>query len=219
MKINPTLYGILVVITFFGIIMGFQIAGVWSTSGKVSASGEAIQPDAADVNSIKGWMTLEQISTTYNVPVAEILTQFNLPTDTSPTTAVKDLESDTFDTTNLREWLSSRISSQSDIPVPPAAPTPTISPLPTDVPPDITTPASLPTPEAADHTSTPGTLTGKTTFQELLDWGLPADAIRQIIGGDIPAPSTIVKDYVTGQGMEFSTVKTMLQTELDKLAQ
>jgi hypothetical protein len=105
MKINPFVYGVIVVSVFLGIIGGFQIAGVWSTSGKVSGSGERVQPSAADVNSIKGWMTLEQVSTTFNIPVADILSAFHLPADTPAATALKDLESAAFDIPALRTWL------------------------------------------------------------------------------------------------------------------
>jgi len=112
MKINPIFYGVLVLVVFMGVILGSQAAGVWSTSGKVDVSGKAIQPSAADVNTIKGWMTLEQVSTTFNVPVDEILTAFNLPADTPASTAMKDLESDTFDITALRTWLQARQAAQ-----------------------------------------------------------------------------------------------------------
>ena len=108
MKINPFIYGAVVLVVFLGVIFGFQAAGIWSTSGKVNTSGQAIQPSAADVNSIKGWMTLEQVSTTFNVPVAEIISAFNLPANTPASTALKDLESDTFDITALRTWLQNR---------------------------------------------------------------------------------------------------------------
>ncbi len=108
MKINPFVYGVLVIAVFMGVILGFQGAGVWSTSGKTNASGERIQPSAADVNTIKGWMTLEQVSTTFNVPIAEIISAFNLPADTSASTALKDMESDTFDIPALRAWLQER---------------------------------------------------------------------------------------------------------------
>ena len=110
MRINPIIYGVFVLIIFFGVILGFQAAGIWSTSGKVTASGEQAQPSAADVNTIKGWMTLKQISTTFNVPLVDILKAFDLPSDTPPTTALKDLESDKFDVTALRDWLQSRMN-------------------------------------------------------------------------------------------------------------
>ncbi len=108
MKINPFIYGVVVLTVFLGVIFGFQAVGIWSTSGKVDTSGQAIQPSSTDVNTIKGWMTIEQVSATFGVPTAEILTAFNLPADTPGSTALKDLESDTFDITALRTWLQNR---------------------------------------------------------------------------------------------------------------
>lgn len=106
MKINPMIYGVLVLALFMGVILGSQALGAWSTSGKVNADGKAIQPSAADVNSIKGWMTLEQVSKTYHVTLDQIVQEFSLPVDTLPSAALKDLESETFDVTALRTWLS-----------------------------------------------------------------------------------------------------------------
>ena len=108
MKINPFIYGVIVLAVFLGVIFSAQGFGFWSTSGKVDSSGQTVQPSAADVNTIKGWMTLEQVSTAFNVPVPEILSAFDLPADTPASTALKDLESETFDITILRTWLSER---------------------------------------------------------------------------------------------------------------
>jgi hypothetical protein len=105
MKLNPYIYGIIVLLVFLGIIIGFQQAGVWSTSGKVDDAGQQVQPSTEDVNSIKGWMTLDQVSKTYNIPVVDILLAFDLPADTPESTAIKDLESETFDLPTLRTWL------------------------------------------------------------------------------------------------------------------
>jgi hypothetical protein len=110
MRINPLIYGVVVLAVFMGVILGFQGAGLWSTSGKVNASGESVQPSAADVNTIKGWMTLEQVSVTFNVPVAEILSDFDLPSDTPASTPLKDLESDAFSIPLLRTRLQERSS-------------------------------------------------------------------------------------------------------------
>jgi hypothetical protein len=210
MKINPLMYGVLVLVLFFGTILGFQAAGIWSISGKVSASGEQVQPSADDVNSIKGWMTLDQICGIYDVPLAELLNQFNLPADTPGSTPIKDLESDTFSVTALRDWLLSREQATENPQTDPAAPLPTQAPTPTA---EVVTEL---TPEATEHTAPEKTITGKTTFQDLLDWGVPEETIVRIIGDDLPPPSTVIKDYVTGQGMEFSEVKTQLQVEVDK---
>jgi hypothetical protein len=209
MRINPYLYGVFVLVIFLGVILGFQAAGIWSVSGKTTGDGQAVQPAADDVNTIKGWMTLEQIVTIYNVPLADLLAQFNLPADTPVSTAIKDLESDTFSVTELRAWLVSRQGpaepEATAIPVQPATATPIV--LPTE---------GIATPLPTEHVAPEKTITGKTTFQELLDWGVPEDAIRQVIGGDLPALSTVIKDYVTQQGTEFSSVKTALQIEVDK---
>lgn len=108
MRIHPVLFGILVLGLFLGTILGFQAAGLWSVSGKTSTTGERVQPSAQDANTIKGWMTLEQVTDVYQVPLDELLAQFDLPADTPGSTAIKDLESETFSVTNLRLWLQSR---------------------------------------------------------------------------------------------------------------
>ncbi|MBA4384635.1 MAG: hypothetical protein C0410_07855 [Anaerolinea sp.] len=213
MKINPIVYGIVVITVFFGIIFGFQAAGVWSTSGKVDSSGKAIQPSVSDPGTIKGWMTLEQVVTTYDVTLDEILTQFNLPVTTPITTAVKDLESDTFDTSALIDWLESRN-------LPNVDPTATLesivtTPLPTLFATEILETA---TPLATEHLAPDRTITGKTTFQELLDWGVTMEVIQKTFGGEKPEPGLIIKDYVVEKGLEFSEIKTILQSEIDILA-
>jgi hypothetical protein len=210
MRINPMVYGVLVLIVFIGIILGFQAAGVWSVTGKISSSGDQVQPVTGDVDTIKGWMTLEQISTTYNVPTADILKQFELPVDTAPTTAIKDLETDLFSVTNLRTWLQSRMQ--------PATPPQDMSSTATPPNEQITaTPAVLPlvTPVPTEHIVSDRTVTGRTTFQELLDWGVPREAIQKVIGSDIPAASMAVKDFIAEKGMEFPTIKSQLQSLVD----
>jgi len=211
MKIKPIVYGIVVITVFFGIILGFQTAGVWSTSGKVDTSGKAIQPSASDPTSIKGWMTLEQIVTTYNVPLADILAQFDLPGTTPITTAVKDLESDTFDTSALIAWLQSRTVPM-DVPTATLEPT-MATPLPTLGATEI---SETITPLPTEHLAPDRTITGKTTFQELLDWGVTNEAIQNIVGEQLADYNLIIKDYAVGKGLAFSDIKTLLQMEVDK---
>ena len=59
-------------------------------------------------------------------------------------------------------------------------------------------------------------VTGSTTFQQLLDWGVPQATIEGIIGGPMPGTASIVKDYITQKGLEFMTYKQKLQVEVDK---
>jgi hypothetical protein len=212
MRINPILYGVLVLVVFFGVILGFQSAGIWSVSGKVDASGKAILPSAANVETIKGWMTLGQIATVYNVSVEEMIQQFGLPADATAETPLKDLESETFEVTDLRDWLLSRM--QPGQVTPPAASTP--APVATQAAPAVTPAApAQATPAATEHTQPDKTITGKTTFQNLYDWGVSKEAVQKIIG-EAPLPSAVIKDFVTGRGLEFSTIKGLLQVEVDK---
>lgn len=227
MKINPILYGVIVTVVFFGIIGGFQAAGFWSISGKTNASGQAIQPASDDVNSIKGWMTLDQITSAYAVPLDELLAEFNLPADTDPQTAIKDLETDTFSVTDLRTWLLNRTTqpastdsaggsdsisepSGSFVPIATTVPTPTFEP--THVP-VVEQPTSTP----SEHVAEVGTITGKTTYQEVLNWGLPQETIEEIIGSPMPYGGIAIKDDSVARGMAFSDIKTALQTALDQI--
>jgi hypothetical protein len=69
---------------------------------------------------------------------------------------------------------------------------------------------------ASTTTSAETTIKGKTTFGELLAWGVPQAVIEQIIGGPLPDPAMTLKDYATAQGLDFETLKSALQAEVDK---
>lgn len=76
------------------------------------------------------------------------------------------------------------------------------------------TPAVTP---QVDHTpeAEPGTVRGKTTFQELLDWGVPQEHIEAVLGNPMPAAATVIKDYADARGIEFATLREALQVEVD----
>ena len=108
MRIKPFVYGLLILVLFFGVIGGAKSAGIWSVSGKLTSSGEKALPTGQDAAEIKGWMTLGDVAQAYNIPLAEILAAFELPADTPATTQLKSLESDLFSVTGLRTWLAER---------------------------------------------------------------------------------------------------------------
>jgi hypothetical protein len=58
---------------------------------------------------------------------------------------------------------------------------------------------------------------GKTTFGELITWGVPQDIIEQLIGGPMPDPARTLKDYASANGLNFETLKPALQAEVDKV--
>ena len=53
-------------------------------------------------------MAIGDVAAAWNVPLPEILAAFDLPADTTPATALKDLESDLFSVSALRDWLAAR---------------------------------------------------------------------------------------------------------------
>ncbi|GAB4543285.1 MAG: hypothetical protein Fur002_15000 [Anaerolineales bacterium] len=82
----------------------------------------------------------------------------------------------------------------------------------------------LPAPEVepapqAESTPTPSALIkGKTTFGELLGWGVPQENIETILGAPLPNPATTLKDYASANGLDFETMKAQLQEEVEKAA-
>ncbi|MCB0119031.1 MAG: hypothetical protein KDD72_08375 [Anaerolineales bacterium] len=60
---------------------------------------------------------------------------------------------------------------------------------------------------------------GKTTFGDLVSWGVPKETIEIILGTSMPDPAMKVKDYALANGLDFETIKLALQAEVDKVTQ
>ena len=58
---------------------------------------------------------------------------------------------------------------------------------------------------------------GKTTFADLLDWGVSAEKIEAIIGSEIPNHLMLIYDHCTENGLPFGQIKAKLQVEVDAL--
>jgi len=56
------------------------------------------------------------------------------------------------------------------------------------------------------------TVSGKTTFQELLDFGVTKEEIEQILGMPMGRGAETVRDYVADKNMEFSEFKSKFET-------
>jgi len=78
------------------------------------------------------------------------------------------------------------------------------------------TESTQPAPEAGTSSTEEYVVKGKTVFGDLIDWGVPQEIIEQIIGASMPDPALKVKDYATENGLDFETLKTQLQAEVDK---
>ena len=75
-------------------------------------------------------------------------------------------------------------------------------------------------PGAGDGTEdTSRLIKGKTTFGELLAWGVPQETVESILGMPLPAGAAglKIKDFCSTNGLDFETIKTELQVEVEKL--
>ncbi|MFV9675656.1 MAG: hypothetical protein ACNYZI_09770 [Anaerolineales bacterium] len=59
---------------------------------------------------------------------------------------------------------------------------------------------------------------GKTNFADLLAWGVSAEQIESIIGGEIPNHLVLVYDHCVENGLSFGGIKADLQSEVDRLS-
>jgi len=73
------------------------------------------------------------------------------------------------------------------------------------------------TSEASTSPSEDYIVKGKTIFGDLIRWGVPQETIEAIIGTPIPDPAMTVKDFATTNGLDFETIKTNLQAEVDNI--
>ena len=89
-RVNRYWVPFIAVIALLGSVWVAKAAGVWQTSGRgvilVDEYGEA------DPEGIKGWMTLYDVSSVYDVPLQALYTMIGAGPEVPPETALKDLE-------------------------------------------------------------------------------------------------------------------------------
>jgi len=66
-----------------------------------------------------------------------------------------------------------------------------------------------------EHTPEAYKIAGKTTFQNLLDWGVKQEDIEKAIGQSLPSLNLLIKDWATAKGLSFSILKGQLQVLVD----
>ncbi len=87
--------------------------GAWRTPGRGSAGAVAGADNEmpADVDSsaaMKGWMPIGDVAAGTGVALAPLRAAVDLPPETPPEAALKDLASDTFSVPAVREWIDAR---------------------------------------------------------------------------------------------------------------
>jgi hypothetical protein len=66
-------------------------------------------------------------------------------------------------------------------------------------------------------TASQRTVTGETTFQKLLDWGVPREEIEKVIGEKLPVTSTLIREFAAHRGLDFLAVSASLQEKVNNL--
>lgn len=244
MNMNSKIAAVLMLVILFGGIGISKGLGVWQTeSTKIPAayaSGEfAGQYNPGD---IRGSYSFGDVSSAFGVPASELAKAFAVNAKDPASFLVKDLatlyteanaEGKAVETDSLRYFvalykgLPYEMSEEGCLPAPAveilkaqAKLTPeqiayleshTVQPAASPAGAAAAAPG-----ETAENDDSDTTIKGKTTFNEILDWGVPKEKIEEIIQGKIPSTGMAVRDYCQQQGIEFEAVKTSLQEEVDK---
>ena len=202
------------------------------------------QPNPAD---IRGSYTFGDIENNFDVPAATLAQAFGVSSDAPSTFGVKELETIYADqefeigTASVRLFVALYTGLPYEIVGDIYLPKRAVEMLKSNatltteqityldahaVAPDHIDPAQseaqpAPVPSTEEHTETNSsedrTLKGKTTFQEVLDWGVPQATIESILGSPMPNALTKVKDYCTEQGLNFEEIRPAIQAEIDKV--
>ncbi len=106
-KIGAYLFASLLIIAFFSVIMISMALGYWQSVPEVSDIADE-HAGTINVDDIKGWMTLAEVSEASGIPLDEMVPALGLPQDIDSATPLKDIAakySVDFDTENVREYL------------------------------------------------------------------------------------------------------------------
>ncbi len=71
---------------------------------------------------------------------------------------------------------------------------------------------------SAEHNTSPEErlIKGKTTFREMLDWGVSREEIQSVLGRHFDVEVMTIRDFCSREGIEFSGIKEQLQAILDQ---
>ena len=107
MRVNKFLLPLFGVVPMVAIVLIAQLTGNWSTSGRATVDMANMKPE-----DIKGWMTWQEVSDGFGIPLDELYALTGVPNDIPPTTAMKDMEGllDGFETTAVREVVAAYLA-------------------------------------------------------------------------------------------------------------
>ena len=242
MKLKANILAISVVVLLFGGILLSSSLGWWRTESSKEAAtfteGEfAGMPNPAD---IRGSYTFGDVEANFSVPVDVLAQAFQVESADAAAFPVKELEAQyensavEIGTASVRLFVALYTGLPYDL-------TAETSYLPESAVQILQTHAltaeqsdylaahsisleELPTAEVVVETApvveeevTDTFIKGKTTFAEVLSWGVTREQIEAVLGLSMPEENlTVIKDFVVENGLDFETVKTELQAVVDR---
>ena len=234
--------GAIAIIVTGAFIVGIGISmltGWWRTEGtripvKFTSGEHAGDYNPAD---IRGSYTFQDISDAFDVPVAELARAFGITSLENPAAfQLKELE-EMYEATAAGEVGTDAaryfVALYTGLPYEPEdttlLPSPAVSVLSDRVSEEVLAvlrgrTLSLSTVRGGDaveteeHTTEVGVVKGKTTFGELMDWGLSEEQVKKALGFPIGRNGESVRDACVSNNVEFKDVKEALQALLDDLS-
>jgi len=239
MKIKSRHLGPLILAFFVIGIAGTMALNIWNTSGRkeparYSAGEFAGQYDPSD---IRGSYSFADINKAFEVPVEDLAKAFGFTEAADPAALrAKDIEGTygkmeggELGTDSLRLFVAYYIgrpyTSEEDTLLP--GPAVSILKAKTNLTEEqeqglkeitISLPKVKPSPpegsaeSPTEHQATEEfKMRGKTTFNELLEYGIKKEEIEQILGMPMGREAETVRDFVVDKGMEFSEIKSKFE--------
>ncbi len=232
---------VIIVVLMFGGIFFSDAMGWWQTknsrqAGRIGQGQFAGQADPAD---IRGSYTFGDVQTNFEVPVGVLAQAFGLAEENAASLRLNSLE--TLYATSPYEVGTESVKMfvafyrglpyelTEDVYLPESAATVLETRnlsaerqayLATHTVPSLEGAVSVPLVPAegeGEHdSSTERVIRGRTTFGELLQWGLSQAQIDAVLGVEMPSnPAVVIRDYCTEKGISYGQVKAALQALLD----
>ena len=243
MNLTSKPLAVIILVTLFGGIFFSSIMGWWATESTKEpitfTEGEfAGEANPAD---IRGSYTFGDIANSFDVTPELLAQAFGIVTDDPASFAVKDLETIYLDSGYEIGTASVRVfvAFYSGLPYDLAGEATYLPRAAADIllakdnldeerlaylesfTVDVASPSAAPAPVTTEATKESSnetyTIKGKTTFGELIAWGLTKEIIEGIIGLPMPDPAMTIKDFASANGLDMETIKAALQAEVDKL--
>lgn len=193
MKLSSVAVAVIVVVSIFGTIGATALTGVWQTEGdrvpRLITDGE--YEGSYDPADIRGSYTFADIESAFAVPATKLA---EADMDIAARSGLTDVrvELPSLSGSLVAEGVETDAASEGAV-------------------------AATTLSETYETSEDETMIKGRTTFADLLGWGVTQDAIEEVIGGPMPARGTTIGDYASQQGIEFSGWKERLQSLVDSL--